>query len=211
MFPVRLETENLVMLKPSTEPTVVREVYDVCSSDAGIEEVTRHVPWTPHETINETREFLEYNETLFDDGEKATYLLRHRKTDEFVGIGSLSPDWSHQSGILGCWIRKKFWGNGYSGERASALFELGFTNLGLELIGVSHLSRNKKSRRAIERYIDKHNGQHTGMIRRTAGEEWNGLSNNHILTFHEYSVSKDEYGSADVDSVIEEISWKTSA
>jgi ribosomal-protein-alanine N-acetyltransferase len=46
----------------------------------------------------------------------------------------LSIDWDRRVGTLGTWLRKSYWGRGYSSERAAALIELVFEQLDLEII-----------------------------------------------------------------------------
>jgi RimJ/RimL family protein N-acetyltransferase len=85
------------------------------------------------------------------------------------------------------WLRKPFWGRGYSGERAAALMELAFERLDLELVAVTHLVGNEKSRRAIEKYVEAHDGRHEGRLRNrdATGEDPRDL--------HRYTVSAEEY------------------
>ena len=35
-------------------------------------------------------------------------------------------DWNRRTATLGTWLRKPFWGQGYSGERAARMLELAF-------------------------------------------------------------------------------------
>jgi RimJ/RimL family protein N-acetyltransferase len=62
-------------------------------------------------------------------------------------------------------LRERFWGRGYSGERAAALLALAFERLDLELVTVTHLVGNENSRRAIEKYVDRFDGRRVGCFR----------------------------------------------
>jgi hypothetical protein len=38
------------------------EFYRVCSAEDGIDEVTRYMPWSPHETVKETTALIDETE-----------------------------------------------------------------------------------------------------------------------------------------------------
>jgi len=58
--------------------------------------------------------------------------VRARTAGEIAGFGGFSVDWEKRTAVLGTWLRKRFWGRGYSGERAAALVEVAFENLDLD-------------------------------------------------------------------------------
>ncbi|WP_134671245.1 GNAT family N-acetyltransferase [Halorussus marinus] len=170
MFPERIETERLVLEPLTTENVDVLALYRHCSHhNPHIEEITEHISWEPHETPKETLEFVEAQETARANGEDATYVIRPKAGEdgagEIAGATGLHPEWDRRTGVLGAWLRKPFWGRGYSGERAAALMEVAFDRLDLELVAVTHHAGNEKSRRAIEKYVEAHGGQHEGRLR----------------------------------------------
>jgi len=75
----------------------------------------------PHETKKETLEFLERGRERWEDNEAASYVIRPREGEdgagEIAGFGGFSVDWEKRTAVLGTWLRKRFWGRGYSGER----------------------------------------------------------------------------------------------
>jgi len=169
VFPDTIETERLRFEPRSSETVDVREAYRICSSDPGIEAVTRYVTWDPHDTLEETLEFLRRGERRREDGETAAYVLRPHDGEpgagEIAGFTGLGRDWDERAGELGIWLRKRFWGRGYSGERAAALAELAFDRLDLGVVAVSHHPGNDASRRAIEKYVDRLGGRREGRLR----------------------------------------------
>lgn len=175
MFPERIETDRLRLERLCHDNLDLFEYYRICSDDDGIEEVTRYMPWDPHETIVETKEFVDDAEEKWEKGETAEYIFRPKESTEgeptdandapIAGQGGLHVDWERRTGELGTWFRKRFWGRGYSGERAAAMMELAFDLLDLELVAVTHHADNRKSRRAIEKYIEAHGGQREALIR----------------------------------------------
>ena len=169
MFPETIETERL-RLDPRWPETVdLDDCYRICSSDPAIDEVTEHVTWDPHETKKETLEFLERGRKRWEDNEAAGYVIRPRQGEdgagEIAGFGGFAVDWEKRTATLGTWLRKRFWGRGYSGERAAALAAVAFEDLDLALVTVSHLPENEQSRRAIEKYVDRLGGRREGLLR----------------------------------------------
>ncbi len=197
MFPERIETDRLLLERLCHENIDLFEFYRICSDADGPEdmaEVTRYMPWSPHKTVNESKEFIEDCEEKWDDGEGATYFIRPREGEdgagEFAGNAGLGIDWDRRTGELGTWLRKKFWGRGYSGERAAALMELAFERLDLEVVVVTHHVDNEQSRRAIEKYIEAHGGRCEGLLR-------NWLSHgDDVADEYRYTVTQAEYRTA---------------
>ena len=169
MFPETIETDRLRLEPRWPERVDLDDCYRICSSDPGIDEVTEHVTWDPHETKKETLEFLERGRERWEDGEAAGYVIRPREGEdgagEIAGFGGFSVDWEKRTAVLGTWLRKRFWGRGYSGERAAALADVVFEDLDLDLVAVSHLPENEQSKRAIEKYVDRLGGRREGLLR----------------------------------------------
>lgn len=192
LFPEVIGTERLALERLARDNVGVRQFYRLCSRhEPDIEEVTRYLTWTPHATPKETAGFLELVEDQWEEGTGATYLLRPRETEpgagEVAGVGGLTIDWERRTGTLGTWLRKRFWGRGYSGERADALLELAFERLDLELVAVTHEVGNGKSRRAIERYVERHGGGHDALVRNA------DVRDGDVIDQRRYSVSREQY------------------
>jgi ribosomal-protein-alanine N-acetyltransferase len=191
MFTETIETDRLRLERLTMDDLF--DLYEHIKNDApDIEEITRYVTWSPHQSLNETREFIEGAENNWKEGDGATYVIRPRdgedNADELGGVTGLSIDWDRRTGTFGLWLRKPLWGNGYSGERAAALMSLAFERLDLDLVAVSHDPDNEASERAIQKYIEAHGGHREGILR------------NHIVfqdgSVHDdvrYSVTQDEY------------------
>jgi RimJ/RimL family protein N-acetyltransferase len=134
-----------------------------------IEEITEYLSWDPHRTPKSAHEFLESQAEARAAGEDATYVVRPKQSEEgageFAGLAGLHPDWERRTAVFGTWLRKPFWGRGYSGERAAALMAVAFDRLDLEVVAVSHHADNERSRRAIEKYVEAHGGQREGLLR----------------------------------------------
>ncbi|HKL28167.1 MAG TPA: GNAT family protein [Natrialbaceae archaeon] len=169
LFPETIETERL-RLERLDRSTSVLEQYDYVNVEApNVDEITEYMTWSPHETPNETREFLEGVTEGWENGERAEYAVLPREGEpragEYAGSAGIGIDWDRRTATLGMWLRKPFWGRGYSGERAAALMHLAFDRLDLEMVAVTHQVGNEKSRRAIEKYVDRFGGRREGRFR----------------------------------------------
>ena len=197
MFPERIETRRLVLERFCEANVDLFEFYRVCSDADGEEEmadVTQYMPWDPHTTVDESKEFVERCEDQWREGEAATYAIRPRKGEagagQFAGAGGLHLDWERRTARLGTWLRKRFWGRGYSGERAAALIEMAFDRLDLEVVAVTHHADNENSRRAIEKYVEAHGGRCEGRLRNWVpyGDE--------VADEYRYTITREEYREA---------------
>ena len=191
VFPVELESDRLryeVLRPESFDPY---ELYEHVHTDApAIDEITEYVTWDPYEHPQEAFEWVDRCGENFENDAKAAYVLRPKagpRAGEFAGIAGLNPEWNRRRATLGMWLRKPFWGEGYSGERAGRLLELAFDRLDLEIVAITHDPDNENSRRAIEKYVERFGGHREGRIRNDMvvdGEPRDSIR---------YSISSDEW------------------
>jgi RimJ/RimL family protein N-acetyltransferase len=172
LFPPVVETERL-RLERLDESVDARELYGVVSArtgDDGIGEVTEHVPWSPHRTVQETREFLDHAASQWTESQSAEYAVRPKAGEPgagaFAGCCGLTCRWDRSVAEPGIWLRKPFWGRGYSGERARALVALAFDRLDLDVVRVGVAAANERSRRAVATYVAALGGREEGVRRR---------------------------------------------
>lgn len=190
LFPERVGTDRLVLRRLSGETVDLLEFYDVCAHDDDIKEVTEYLTWDPHPHPESTREFVAAMEDAWDEGEDATYVIYPKEGDTFAGGCGLGLDWERRTGTLGVWLRKRFWGRGYSGERAAALLALAFDHLDLELVAVTHEAGNENSRRAVRKYVERFGGREEGLLRNA------GATDGEPVDQRRYTVSREEYRAA---------------
>ena len=198
MFPDEIETERLRLVRLCRENVPTAELYRHMRVGApNMGEISEYATWDPHETPKDTHDYLVDIERQWDDRERATYAVVTREGDEeageLAGTTNLNFDWERRSAELGIWLRRAFWGRGYSGERAAALLELAFDRLNLELVGASHRDGNANSRRAIEKYVERFGGQHDGVLRNFVP------TGDGVRDLHRYTVSREQYRDATRD------------
>lgn len=194
MFPTVIETERLRLERFDRETIDTLELYEYTAKTDSIEEETRYVTWDPHMTPKETLDFQTQMEEAWEKRENATYAVFPREGEagagEFAGNTGFGIDWDKRKATLGIWLRKPFWGRGYSGERAGALLQLAFDRLDLELVDVGHVPDNEQSKRAIEKYVERYGGRHDGVLR-----NWH-LDDGEPVDMQLYSISQDEWRAA---------------
>ncbi|GAB3030864.1 GNAT family N-acetyltransferase [Natronobiforma cellulositropha] len=192
MFPETLETDRLRFERCSRESIDPLEFYDLTSRrNPTIEAETRYLPWEPLETPADAAARLEGFERTWDERERAEWLLRPKAGEdgagEVAGTATLLFEWNRDLAYPGIWLRKPFWGRGYSGERADALLEIAFERLDLEVVAIPLHRENEKSLRAVERYVERHGGRYEGLLRNHA------VRADGPIDHHRFSIAREEY------------------
>ena len=190
MFPSRVETDRLRMER-FDEATGVDEAYEYFGRDESVEEELRYVTQTPDDTPKETFDRLREAEEEWNEAESALYAVFPKEGEEgageLAGDAKLSMEWDRGGAILGVRFRKRFWGRGYSGERAAAMLVLAFDHLDLDVVWAGAAEGNEKSRRAIQKYADRFGGRYDGVIR-----HWVPLDEG-VADIHNYSITREEF------------------
>ena len=191
MFPERIETERLVLERISHDSVDVFELHELYAEGGGTAEMFEYWDSSPHETVKETADFVDEAERLWDDAEAGKYVIRPAEGEDGVGTIAgttrLCPDWETRSATLGILLDARFWGRGYSGERADALLSVAFDRLDLDLVVAAYIDGNEQSRRAITKYVDRHGGQYEGLLR-----NWLSVPGG-VVDMHRYTISRAEY------------------
>ncbi|MFW5939731.1 MAG: GNAT family N-acetyltransferase [Halolamina sp.] len=197
LFPETVETDRLRLVRVDADDAGALDLYEHWRAGASdIDETTAQVSWDPYDNPGRVAETLERAAGRVADGDGPMYLVRPREGEagagEIAGTAGLFTDWDRQLGVFGVWLRKPFWGRGYSGERADAMLELAFDRLDLGLVRVSHLPENGNSERAITKYVDRHGGRRAGRFRNRLCFEDGSIHD--AVT---YSISQSEWRDAD--------------
>ncbi|WP_435176585.1 GNAT family N-acetyltransferase [Halorussus sp. AFM4] len=196
MFPETFETDRLRFERLRRDAVDAREFYEVSSRrNSTIAEETRYLPWNPTATVKEAADRLEEFERQWADRERAEWIVRPKEGEdgagEIAGTAGLLCRWEKDLGVPAIWLRKPFWGRGYSGERADALLEIAFDRLDFGVVAVPLHADNEKSYRAVEKYVERHGGRYEGLLRNHAGRYDDPADH------HRFSISREEYESSD--------------
>ena len=196
VFPETLRTERLRFEQLCREHVPVDEYYTLVGRGANpaVDEELRYIPREPVETVGAAADRLAAFERRWDDRERAEYALRPRDGEpgagELAGTAGLLFAWDRRLAKLAVRLRKRFWGRGYSGERADALLELAFDRLDLDCVAIPVHAGNEQSRRAVESYVDRWNGRYEGLLRN------DGARSDGPVDRHRFSISREEYDNA---------------
>nr|WP_198667942.1 GNAT family protein [Saliphagus sp. LR7] len=200
LFPETIETDRLRLEAADPETVDVLEFYEICSSDPGIDEVTEYVTWEPHSTPKETVDFLERVDEGREENERASYMVYPREGEEgageIAGMAGFGVDWDRRTMTLGTWLRKRFWGRGYSGERAAAFMAVAFDRLDLDCVAVTADADNDRSNRAIEKYVEAHGGRREGLVRNFV------VIDGEPEDCHRYTVSREEWEASESEVAV---------
>jgi ribosomal-protein-alanine N-acetyltransferase len=213
LFPRVVRTERLRFerFRPALLDALDREaLYHYYGSEDGVEDATAMMTWEPHSHLRETVETMGMLADV--DGEAVYAVFPRDELDDgqdpggvdasaldataFAGTAGIHPDWDRRLAGFGMWLRKPYWGRGYSGERADAFVPLVFERLDLDAVAVETYPANEQSRAAIEKYVDRWGGQFQGTFR--AFKAVDGPQ-----TVRRYVVDRADYEGADVDPHVE--------
>jgi len=170
LFPDEILTDRLRLVRESVADCDLGERYASMSTDAVADDALAYVPIEPFEHLRDARAFVAEREERMESGDAGTYVVRPRDGEDGAGAvageAELFAMWDERTAFMTFGLRKRFWGRGYSAERAAALLRVAFERLDLEVVSVTHLVENENSRRAIEKYVDRFDGERVGRFRK---------------------------------------------
>ncbi|SDL04896.1 GNAT family N-acetyltransferase [Natronorubrum texcoconense] len=187
MFPETIETDSLTLNPLREEYVDVFDLYDLFGEESdGVADVFEYVPQEPYASVKEARDQLIKAETAWEEAETAQYAV-YTSDNNLAGYAVLSIEWERQTGNIGFILAKPYWGQGYAGECATALTELAFDQLDLELVAIGYEEGNERSKRAVEKFINTVGGQYDGVLR-----NWTPIGDE-IADHHRYTVTQGQY------------------
>lgn len=187
MFPETIETDSLTLNPLREEYVDVFDLYDLFAAKSeGVAGVFEYVPQEPYTSVKEARDQLVEVETAWEEAKTAQYAV-YTSNDDLAGYAVLSIEWKRQTGNLGFILAKPYWGQGHAGECATALTELAFDQLDLELVAIGYEEGNERSKRAVEKFIETVGGQYDGVLR-----NWTPIGDE-IADHHRYTVTQEQY------------------
>lgn len=158
------------------------------STLAGDQEVARNTLNIPHPYDPEhAEEWITSHRGQFERREAVTYAITRKPDGVLIGAVGLILDLANDSGELGYWIGREYWGRGYATEAAHAVVEWAFRSLQLNRIHASHFPRNPASGRVLEKLGMRHEGRLRQHVKK-----WGSY-----LDLERFGLLRDEYEGRD--------------
>ena len=141
-----LETERLILRKVTLED--IQDMY-LYGSD---EEVSKYVTWNTHETIADTKGFVEFVLNKYENKQVSPWGIECKENGKF--IGTIDFVWwqpNNKTAEIGYVISKDYWGKGLTSEVAKEIIKFGFEKMDLVRIQARCDVENIGSARVMEK------------------------------------------------------------
>ncbi len=143
IFPSEISTTRLVLRR------IKKEDADFVFSYSTDPEINRYVAWLPPKTLEDTIQYLSEAEKSWELGEWFEYLIISKTENLPVGVVSLIPN--NCSATIGFAVAKKYWGNGFATEAASAIVDLAISNPEIYRVWTVCDSEHQSSAKVLEK------------------------------------------------------------
>ncbi len=155
----QLETERLLLRR-----LTLRDASDIYRY-AKDPEVARHVLWSAHTSIWESRAYLRYILYQYRSGEPSSWGIVDKSSGHVIGtIGFMSWQADNALAEVGYSLSRAYWGQGLMTEALAPVLQEGFMKLQLNRIEAMHFTDNPASGRVMEKCGMQHEGRLRGRI-----------------------------------------------
>jgi [ribosomal protein S5]-alanine N-acetyltransferase len=151
----------------NTDRTILRminerdenDMFSYCSD----EEVSKYTTWYKHNTIEDTRVFINKILEEYRNQQVAPWGIEDKASGKLIGTcGFVYWNINHSRAELAYALSKEFWNRGYMTEIVKRIFEFGFSKMELIRIEARCLMENLGSARVME----KSGMQYEGILRK---------------------------------------------
>lgn len=144
MLPESVQTRRLLLRKPL--PKDADAIFHTYAQDR---EVTRYLVWSPHSSIEVTRQFIADCENRWSDGKAFPYAITRKPDRELLGMIEFRPN-GHRVDF-GFVLARPHWGQGLMPEAISALVSILLAQPSIYRVEATCDFENKASARALEK------------------------------------------------------------
>jgi [ribosomal protein S5]-alanine N-acetyltransferase len=142
----RLETDRLILRKITLDDAEDMFAY------GSIDEVTTYVTWNKHQTLADTKQFIDFILGQYENKRIAPWGIELKETGRLIGtIDFVSWNTNHKISEIGYVITPDCWGNGITTEAAKELIKFGFSKMDLVRIQARCFTENIGSERVMEK------------------------------------------------------------
>ena len=114
--PETIETNRLRLRMP--RPNDAEDIFQKYAQDP---EITKYMVWTVHESVIETRNFVNRCIQCWKDGSAFPWVIERKHDQELVGMIELRI--KQHSADTGYVIARAYWGNGYATEALQSIVD----------------------------------------------------------------------------------------
>lgn len=168
-----IETERLILREWTLDDAA--EMYEYAKNPL----VGPTAGWKPHESIDESREYLRH--TMEKDETWALVLKPENRVIGSVGLHHKDVDSVREIGYV---MHPDHWGKGYMTEAVKAVIRFAFENYPIDIIQIGHFPENARSRSVIR----KCGFQYEGTLRRSYR-----IYDGSVKDECRYSMTKEEF------------------
>ena len=177
-----IETERLILRKINKDDYPL--VYQNWTSD---QKVARYVSWDQHNSMDDTKAYIEYKANRYDGHEYCfDWIVVLKENNEPIGeIEAVNVSKAHDLVEMGDCYGSRFWNKGYATEALKAFLKYMFEEAQVGIIIACHMSNNPASGRVMEKSGMKYDATLKGyFIDKNTGKRADKVC---------YSISREEY------------------
>jgi ribosomal-protein-alanine N-acetyltransferase len=142
--PETLDSERLTLRKISKED--ISDINDYAKNP----NVSKYLLWSPHESIEHTKNYYYTVEHLYSKGKFYDYAVVLKENSKMIGTcGFTSFDLKGNRGEIGYVLNEKFWGFGYAREAVTRLLKFAKYDLKLHSVFAKFIAENAKSEKLL--------------------------------------------------------------
>ena len=134
-----LKTQRLILRK--LQISDAEEMYKNWASD---DEITKYVRWSTHKNVDETKEYLKFENEQCKKDNYYNWGIVLKQTGELIGAMGAFPSEDERTEI-GYNISRKYWNNGYTTEALKEVLKYLSNEVGIHKFMCSHAVLNGAS------------------------------------------------------------------
>lgn len=162
----KLTTQRLIL-----RPFTLADVPEVAELSKVKEIAQRTLNLSSPYTEEMAKAWIEQHSPNFKEGKEVVFAIILQKLNRLCGAINLTINAEHNHAMLGYWLGKSYWGNGYCTEAGKAVLDYGFNVLKLNRIYANHIKSNPASGRVIQKLGMKYEGCQRQHIKRCGNYE----------------------------------------
>jgi ribosomal-protein-alanine N-acetyltransferase len=153
-----MQTEDLFSNLPQLETprTILRKITQQDEDDmftyGSDEEVSRFTSWYRHNSLEDTRTFIDKVLENYDAGKAAPWGIEDKASGKLIGTcGFVMWNIRHSRAEIGYVLSRDFWNQGYMTEAVRKVIEFSFTHMGLVRLEARCMLDNIGSAKVMEK------------------------------------------------------------